>query len=147
MLMLAVPATAFADQPTVSVKVNCVVVNSNGTFSALFDYTNTSSTQVLIKGGPDNSVTAPFNGTQPTSFSPGTVTDAFTATNAAAGSSVTWTLHGNNVATANAHSTPCNTTSMPQEGNGLGLVFALILAGLAGTFVVRRVVSRVAAQA
>jgi hypothetical protein len=146
-IVLALPATALANQPTVTPTVNCVTVNADGSFTALFGYSNTGTTQTLIKRGPSNQITpSNLDGSQPDTFAPGTTYGAFSLT-IAAGGTATWTLHGNRQAVATALSTRCGPpVSLPQEGNGLGLVLGLIVAALAGTVAIRRIVTRAGAQ-
>jgi hypothetical protein len=146
-VMLAVPATALADQPVVAPTVNCVTVNADGSLSALFGYTNAGTTQTLIKRGPDNQISpSNLDGPQPDTFAPGTTYGAFALT-IPVGGSATWTLHGNNRAVADASSPRCGPpVSLPQEGNGLGLVLGLIVAALAGTLTIRKIVTRAGAH-
>jgi hypothetical protein len=146
-VILALPATALADQPTVTPILNCVTVNANGSFTALFGYTNTGPTDTLINRGPDNQITpSNLNGTQPETFGPGTAYGVLTLA-VPAGGTATWTLHGNHQAVASISSPHCDPpVSLPQEGNGLGLVVGLIVAALAGTLAIRRIVTRAGAQ-
>jgi hypothetical protein len=146
-VILALPATALADQPVVTPTVNCITVNADGSFSALFGYSNTGLTTTLIKRGPDNQIDpSNLDGAQPDTFAPGTTYGAFALT-VPAGVAVSWILHGNNRAVADASSPLCGSpVSLPQEGNGLGLVLGLIVAALVGTLTIRRIVSRAGAQ-
>jgi hypothetical protein len=139
-VILAMPATARADQPTVTPAVNCITANADGTFVAVFGYTNTSSAVVtLTKGGSDNEVTpANLDGQQPESFQPGTIDGAFKVTVAARGTA-TWTLHGHRQAVASVSSPTCGAqVPMPQDGNGLGVIIATLVAAAFGLFMVVR---------
>jgi hypothetical protein len=146
-VILALPATALADQPVVTPTVNCISVNADGSFSALFGFSNTGLTTTLIKRGPDNQITpSNLDGAQPDTFAPGTTDGAFSLA-IPAGGTATWTLHGNHQAVASISSPHCDPpVSLPQEGNGLGLVIGLIVAAIVGTLTIRKIVTRAAAQ-
>lgn len=107
-------ATKCGTTPTpkpIAVSVTCITDNG-GTFDATFGYDNPNGTPVDVPAGPDNQVTVIVRRTavQPTTFQPGTVTNAFTATGAPAGADVEWrvTYAGvTSVATANERSPHC----------------------------------------
>jgi uncharacterized repeat protein (TIGR01451 family) len=97
----------------IDVSVTCIT-DHGGTFDATFGYVNPNGTPVDIPSGPGNYVlVAGAKGTgQPTTFQPGTVTQAFTISGPA-GSDIKWTVASagaTSVATANeAYPTHCGT--------------------------------------
>jgi uncharacterized repeat protein (TIGR01451 family) len=89
----------------ITVSVTCVQ-DHGSTFDATFGYVNANGAPVDIPAGPDNQVTVRIarSSAQPTTFQPGTVTNAFTATNVPAGADVEWSVTyagATSVATAN----------------------------------------------
>jgi uncharacterized repeat protein (TIGR01451 family) len=98
----------------ISVSVTCIT-DHGGTFDATFGYVNANGSPVDIPAGPDNQVTIIISRStvQPTTFHPGTETNAFTATGVPAAADVEWrvTYAGvTSVATANeAFPTHCGT--------------------------------------
>jgi hypothetical protein len=126
--------------PTVTPAVNCITTHTDGTFTALFGYTNSSgATVTLSKGGPDNSISpSNLDGPQPDTFASGTTYGAFSVT-VPAGGTATWTLHGNRQAVASASSLSCGPpVSMPQDGNGFGVIIMLVIAAAVGVVTVLR---------
>jgi hypothetical protein len=158
--LLALPATALADNscngsggcdgggtPVVTPFVDCVTIYKDGSFAALFGYTNDSGPITLTKGSANSISPSNLDGPEPENFKAGTQHGVF-ALKIPAGVTATWKLHGDRTATAKADgSSPACTPplSLPIEGNGLGLVLGLIAAGLGGAFFIRRVTARNAA--
>jgi uncharacterized repeat protein (TIGR01451 family) len=88
----------------IGVSVTCIT-DHGGTFDATFGYANPNDSPIDIPSGADNSVLVAGNTAtgQPTTFHPGTTTQAFTVSGPA-GSDITWTVTSagvTNVATAN----------------------------------------------
>ena len=77
----------------IAVSVTCVQ-DHGSTFDATFGYVNPNGSPVDIPAGPDNQVTIRVarSAGQPTTFSVGTVTSAFTAANVPAGADVEWSV-------------------------------------------------------
>jgi hypothetical protein len=126
--------------------VNCTALNKDGSTTALFGYYNDGSTTPIPRGVQNNITPANFDGPQPTSFSSGLQLGVF-ALKIPKGANATWTVNGFPATAPNTWSPQCSPpVSLPQEGNGLGLVFGLIAGGLGGTVVIRRIIAR-AAQA
>ena len=135
---LALPGTASA-RGTVVPLLDCVVVDRNGSWTAVFGYENTSSSPVRIPTGARNKVTPVTHGTpQPTTFQPGTHRGAFTIT-VPRGAGPMWHLDGTNLAARLGTAPVCPpSTQMPAEGNGTGTAIALAAAGLVGAVCVHR---------
>jgi hypothetical protein len=123
--------------------LNCVQTGSNGAYTAVLGYKNTSSATYTITG--DYNVISPstYNGRQPTVFKPGTYTGVFSVP--VSSGTLYWTL-GNTKLTISRTSTPaCPAgTSLPADGNGTGVVGALAVAAVLGALVVRRARRRAA---
>lgn len=92
----------------IGVSVACVKKNTNGTYDAVFSYSNPNLMSVSILGGPANYVAegptdpeSQLRG-QPTSFLPGTTPGAFVVTGVPGAKTVTWTVayYGTRQATA-----------------------------------------------
>jgi hypothetical protein len=158
-IMLAMPATALADNscngtggcddgtPVVTPFVDCVTVYKDGSFGALFGYTNSAGPITLTKGSANSISPSNLDGPEPENFKAGTQHGVL-ALKIPAGVTAIWKLHGDRTATAKADgSSPACTPplSLPLEGNGLGLVLGLIAAGVGGAFFIRRVSARNAA--
>ncbi|MCZ2827829.1 hypothetical protein O2W14_03140 [Modestobacter sp. VKM Ac-2986] len=122
--------------------VNCIQV-SNGTYSAVLGYRNTSTSTYSITGGYNVISPSSYNGRQPTTFRPGTYSGVFTVP--VTSGTVYWTL-GNTKLTINrtAAKTCGADTQMPADGNGTGVVGALAVAAGAGALVVQRTRRRLA---
>jgi len=137
--LVATPGTASAIGEVTPV-LECVRKNSNGTYTAVLGYTNSSTAPVTIPQGSRNTVSpTKYNGWQPTTFQPGTHRGAVTVT--VTGSeyltgATYWNLDGN-VAyygwtwTRNGPTCPPS-TELPAEGNGTGAVIALGIAAVVG---------------
>jgi hypothetical protein len=141
-VMLAIPATALADPvPTVTPVVNCITAPSGGTYTAVFGYTNSTSSTVTIKkdGAWQNSIfPSNFDGPEPELFKPGTTYGAFKLT-IPVGEYAIWTINGNSWAIASQWSPPCGSPApLPQDGNGYGITIFMVVAGIWGLFMLLR---------
>lgn len=91
------PAPA-QETPEVGVFVQCVTPAADGTYSATFGYQNDGVNPVSAPIGPANSVAlsgpaaGPQDRGQPTSFTPGRTTGAFTVAGIPRGAGITWTV-------------------------------------------------------
>ena len=102
---------------TIAVLRKCVTVNANGTFDATFGYQSSASAPVTLSPDSDNALTPDaYQGRQGTiTFAPGpAVPAAFTVTNIAAGTTLTWTV------TYNGHTSSVSMTSSDPECDGEG---------------------------
>jgi hypothetical protein len=143
--LLAVPGTASASG-TVSPLLDCVVQNSNGTYTVVLGYSNSTGRSQTIPYGWSN-VIAPstYDRLQPTTFKAGTYHGVFTVTLTASDlwSDPHWRLNGDTIDYADVTSNPCPPhTQMPAGGNGTGVAIGLLAAGAVGLFLVRRSVRR-----
>jgi hypothetical protein len=144
--LLAAPGTASA-YGMVSPLLDCVTQNSNGSFTAVMGYSNTTGRTQTIAYGYNNVITpSRYDRAQPTSFKSGTFHGVFTITVAASDvwSSPGWTLNGDRLDAYDAYGVSAcpSGTQMPSEGNGAGAATALLAAGVVGAFLVRRYVRR-----
>ena len=123
----AVPA--LAGPVPVSPALNCIVLGSNGTFQAVFDYH--AKNNVTIPVGPNNNLDPPtLNGNQPTDFTFGWNRAAFATAPVSGTTVVTWTVDGIS-ASADSTSGACGpNVSLPSEGNGIGPVIVIVLSVL-----------------
>ena len=136
------PGAGAAQTPSIQPYVDCVVVNTDGSFAALFGY-KLSGTKgpVQIPAGywsPQgaNYVNPGTNGDagQPTSFQPGDHKGAWQSANVPAGWSVTWSMSlpgGQTMsATATNQSNRCSpSVGLSSAGNGLGGPIVLVISG------------------
>lgn len=127
---------------TVSPLLDCVVQNSNGTFTAVLGYSNTTGRAQTIAYGYYNVITpSKYDRVQPTTFYSGTYHGVFKVTLTAYDlwSNPNWRLDGDTVDYADVTSKPCPpSTQMPAAGNGAGPALVLLAAGVIGAFLVRR---------
>jgi hypothetical protein len=137
--LVAAPAALAAPVPPKSVTPSsgCYFDNGNGTVTVNINVTNTNATSVTLATGPENKVDpGADNQGQPTTFAPGTTTNAWSATfTTASYNTAVWHLNGNNVALKTT--TLCASTGVPAEGNSLavivfGVATTLVGAGLLG---------------
>ncbi len=126
--------------------VSCTRLNKDGSTSALMGYYNSSNNKVTIPKGQYNIITpAKYDGPEPTTFQSGLNQGAFSLT-VAKNEIATWTVSGFPAIVPNSYSSTCPASIvLPQEGNGLGLVVGLILAGIIGALGIRRIVNRAGA--
>jgi hypothetical protein len=140
-ILLAIPTTAMAaPAPTVTPVVDCVRVQPDGSFTAVWGYTNSSNSTVTIPRGANNYMwPSNYDGKQPDTFAPGTVYGAYESAPMAQWSWSSWVI-GNQEAFAWAPWYPaCGPpAAMAQEGNGLGAPIAMLAAGTWGIFMVVR---------
>lgn len=141
---LALPVAADASPLSrLTPTVTCVEVNTDGSITAHWGYTNVWRSQITIpvgdrKGNRNFFSPGAQDQGQPTAFTPGTQADVFTVT--FTGASLTWTLDDSkddppNSATATADSTRC--TPVPALGVDSPLPLALLAVGL-GAMLARR---------
>jgi choice-of-anchor A domain-containing protein len=116
--------------------VQCVTPNTDGTFVAFFGYTNSGSAVTIPIGSNNTIAPTDLGGREPTSFSSGTVSDAFSVT-VPKGQVVEWVISGI-PAVASSGSPNCQNSDLSADPFGLSLVFVVVIAGLVGVFVVRR---------
>lgn len=124
--------------PDVVPLVDCIRIDGDGTWTAIFGYDNRTGADVGIPVGPANRVTPKsFDGKQPTHFEPGIHHGAVVVTVPKGGGPM-WHLGSVNLA-ARTSDTVCDaSTQLPADGNGTGLVVALGAAGVVGAVLVRR---------
>mgnify|MGYP000734075735 CR=1 FL=1 len=141
--LMLTPATATAAPPSpndVNPLVNCVMRHDDGGFTAVLGYHNTSNGTVQIRNGSDNFILpSRYNDELPTRFERGR-RDGVLSLTFERGSGAIWIL-GNSIVAITQHSaSSCPpSTQMPGEGNGLGPVVGLAVAGVLGAVVLRRV--------
>jgi hypothetical protein len=138
--VIMTPGTASAGPYDVTPVLNCVVRNSNGSFTAVLGYHNTTSqTQRVPVGSMNKMSPSPAGVTLPTTFSPGRHNGVFSIT-LPRYNVVVWQVGWNFLTiTENAAAACPPSTQMPGEGNGLGPVVGLGVAGVLGAIVIRRV--------
>ena len=124
-----------AECQTLTPTVACVWTNSNGSHTAAFGYTNTSTTNdITVNLGRGNRLSAGSTGTPPTFFPRGTSVTAFTVTYTRATS--TWRLVGK-AARASGTSTPCSSPPVPGFG-GTAAFLGMLLMSLPMLFLIGR---------
>jgi len=128
--LLVTPSAAQA-AGTVVPTVSCYQPNSDGSVSVLLGYVNSSNVTQTVPLGPDNVINpSRFDGQQPTVFAPGSHPGAFALT--VPGSeiySANWWLDGSAVTSGNSVSECPAGTSLPADGNGLGMTMVVLGAG------------------
>ena len=127
--VLGTPGVASAHYGETS--VTCVMPVQNGSWTAVFGYTNNTSSTGSVPVGRYNDMTPDqFDGRQVTTFERGSHPGAFSVRVPSSISSVSWQVLGT-TATANVNtSTRCPAgTPLPADGNGLGMVIALAASG------------------
>ena len=94
-------------------------------------YTNSSAATQTIPRGAGNVITpSRYDGAQPTVFAPGNHPGAFALTVGSADVySANWTLDGSSLSSSTAVSQCPAGTSLPADGNGLGMTMVLLAAG------------------
>ena len=131
---------------TVVPTASCYQPNSDGSVSVLLGYDNTSSVTQTIPRGANNVITpSTYDGAQPTTFAPGSHPGAFAITVSSADVwSASWTLDGTSLSSATAvYQCPAG-TSLPADGNGLGMTMVMLATTVvaAGVLVVSRLRAR-----
>jgi hypothetical protein len=144
--LLAAPGTASA-YGSVTPLLDCVSQNSNGSFTAVLGYRNTTGRSQTIPYGYNNVITpSRYDRVQPTTFKSGTYHGVFTITVSASDvwSSPAWTLSGDRLDAYDAYgASACPPgTQMPSVGNGAGAAIGLLAAGAVGAVLIRRHVRR-----
>src|SRR5690349_21547064 len=130
--LLAAPGAASATTyGTVSPLLDCVTQNSNGSFTAVMGYSNTTGRSQTIAYGYNNVITpSKYDRVQPTTFQAGTYHGVFTITVAASDvwSFPGWTLNGDRLDAYDAYGvSACPPgTQMPSVGNGAGAAIGML---------------------
>lgn len=124
-----------APQLWVSPAAACLVYDTPGdTYHMLYSYTNEAPVSVTIPYGPANSLT-PSSSAAPTTFSPGTVSQAFTVSASGAGAGPSTVLSSWTLGTTTASFTPTSSSCgpdivVPGSGNGTGWIVVGLLSVL-----------------
>ena len=128
------PAHA-AGTPGLSSTATCAWDNGDGTYTAVFGWTNTSKKTYNVPQGVDNQVYAGYSTSNfwtavdanpPTSFPVGSVANAVTASFPASGGAA-WNLSGNYVIVT-AASTACPASTLATTNDGVATVVAVLVA-------------------
>jgi hypothetical protein len=124
--------------------LNCVISGSNGAYTAVLGYKNTSSSQTFTITGDYNVITpSSYDGGQPTVFKPGTYPGVFKLQ--VSYGTVYWSLAGTKLTISRTAASACPpSTQMPADGNGTGVVVALAIAAGLGVLIVNRARRRAA---
>ena len=138
------PTAAEAATMPVSGFVDCVIPESSGGFTAVMGYSNSWGFDLWLPHGWLNNITpSRYQGEQPTVFKPGEHHGVFSLHVTAPYAQ--WNLFGTRVR-IDPLATACpQPTEMPGEGNGTGIVIAIVVAGLAGAVLVHRMRKHLAA--
>ncbi len=130
-VVLATPGAASAHYGWIKPLVTCVTPVQSGYWTAVFGYTNTQSSTVVVHRGNNNDMGPDtFDGQQPQQFSPGTRQAVFTVKVPSSVKEVQWQVLGvHGVARRDTSSQCPSSTPLPADGNGLGLVIALVGSG------------------
>ena len=143
--LLASPGTASATGTyTVKPVLNCYVENSDGSWTVVVGYVNSSRKTINIQRGADNQAyPSKFSTLPPTSFKAGTVNGAFTARVSVSDlyAGARWVLDGYTLdyrAAAYSSQVCPSSTELPEEGNGTGPAIGLAAAGVVGAVLVHR---------
>jgi hypothetical protein len=144
--LVGVPGTASASG-TVTPLLDCVIANSNGTYSAVLGYSNTTGRTQAFPYGTNNVISpSKYDRAQPTSYYNGTYHGVFKVTMTVTDvyyADPYWRLNGITIDYADVTSNSCPpATQMPAEGNGTGTAAGLLAAGVIGAVLVRRYVRR-----
>jgi hypothetical protein len=123
--------------------LTCVQLGSNGAYTAVLGWKNTSNSTYTITGDYNVITPSGYNGKQPTVFKPGTYTAAFSLP--VTSGTVYWTLGTTKLTISRTAAATCGKdTQMPADGNGTGVVAALGVAAVAGALIVKRARRRAA---
>ena len=133
-VVLLTPGAASAHYGWIQPVVTCVTPVQNGSWTAVFGYTNTTSATVTVgRGGLNDMTPDRFDGEQVTRFSPGTRQGVFSVRVPASITTVQWQVYGVYGIARRDGSTRCpSSTELPADGNGMGVVIALAAAGAVG---------------
>jgi hypothetical protein len=112
--------------------VDCVVLEDDKTYRAVFGYDNYTGHDVTIPVGQGNKLNpANLNGSQTVHFGVGPHRAAFSTPSMPVGVDITWTV-GWFSAKATSDSTACGpSVSLPAEGNGTAPIFVLVASVIA----------------
>ncbi len=136
---LTTAPAANAAAKDVSPSPSCYFANANGTVTVTVDVTNDNATATTLPVGAQNKINpgAEDRG-QPTTFAPGTTTNAWSATfTSAEFDKVKWNLDGKAVSLYTT--TVCAATTVPADGNPLAvLVFGALTALVGAAFLGER---------
>jgi hypothetical protein len=143
----ATPGVASAAGGTVTPLMDCYTREKDGSYTLVFGYSSTNSGTKTISRGYYNQLSpAKYQGSQPTSFAAGTTHAAFTLRATLQDTyQGYWYLDGHTLTFYNAMrdaDTCAASTPLPASGNGTGIAIGLVVAGVAGTLIVRRLVRR-----
>jgi hypothetical protein len=130
-VVLGTPWPASAHYGWVRPLVTCVTPVQDGYWTAAFGYTNTTSSAFSVARGSNNDMTPDqFDGQQVTRFSSGTRQAAFSVRVPSSVSTVQWQVLGMyGIARRNSSPRCPSSTPLPADGNGLGMVIALVASG------------------
>jgi hypothetical protein len=144
--LVASPGMASATATyTVKPVLNCYKENTDGTWTVVVGYVNSSGRTIKITRGSTHNVAYPskFTALLPETFKSGTVNGAFTAKVSLADvyAGARWVLDGYTLdyrAAAYASQVCPSSTELPEEGNGTGPAIGLAVAGVVGAVLVHR---------
>jgi hypothetical protein len=127
-----------SNSSTITPTLTCVADSGSKGYTAYFGYTN-SGPATEIAGDHNKVSPGDYNGTQPTSFASGSVTNAFSIV--VDHGSVTWDVAGQSIR-ADAHSAACAGSTLPVDPYGGSLLLLVGAGGVAGVLYVRRIARR-----
>ncbi len=130
-VVLGTPGAASAHYGWVKPLVTCVTPVQDGSWTAAFGYTNTTSSAFSVARGRNNDmVPDSFDGQQTTRFEAGTRQAVFTVRVPASVKEVQWQVLGvYGIARRDTSSRCPSSTPLPADGNGLGTVIVLVASG------------------
>lgn len=121
--------------------LDCVIPATGGAHTAVLGYSNSQS-QTTLTGSSNTISPSQYDGAQPTTFESGTHHGVFTI-DIDPGDSATWFLGNTQLVINGTAAGACpSSTELPADGNGTGVVVALLGAGVVGALAVRRTVRR-----
>jgi hypothetical protein len=146
-LVSATPGIASASTGTVTPLLDCYAQNSDGSYTVILGYTNTNPGTTNIPIGTNNyTYPTSYQSQMPTRFTSGTHHAVVTVrvSQADVYNNARWYLDGHtlNYLQAAYASGICTPQQLPALGNGTGLVVALLIGGVAGVVIIRRLVRR-----
>jgi hypothetical protein len=142
----ATPGVAAAAGGTVTPLMDCYTREKDGSYTLVFGYSSTNGGTKTLSGYYNFLSPSKYQGSQPTSFAAGTKHGAFTLRATLQDTyQGYWYLDGHTLTFYSAMrgaDTCAASTPLPASGNGTGIAIGLVVAGVAGTLVVRRLVRR-----
>lgn len=138
------PGTASAAPPRVVPQVDCFYAHDDGSVTLVLGYRSTyPTTQTIPRGRKNFATPATYNSSLPTTFEPGTH-NGVAALRVSAGHlnrGNAWQLDGTelNYRSATSGTSLCTQAQLPAFANGAALTGGLVLAGIVGFLVVRRI--------